>query len=164
MKVNEIDMLSRRDLESFVVRTCSLPTYIPRFCESTWNAACLRKSLPDIPSRPHQPTSFSIPKRSFGKVKVTLSSFLASWFHQWPFLHYDEARDLAFRHNCVMGFKEKRMKTQCRSSVGNLRDNQFHIFIYHIYQCLHTKYTPACAQIYFACKKYLCNPRSLMYM
>ena len=75
-------------------------------------ASCSRESLPAIPSRPHQPTAFSFPKRSFGKKKVTFRSFQASWFRQWPYLHYDEARDLAFCHTCVMAFKEKRVKAQ----------------------------------------------------
>ena len=75
-------------------------------------ASCSRESLPAIPSRPHQPTAFSFPKRSFGKKKVTFRSFQVSWFRQWPYLHYDEARDLAFCHTCVMAFKEKRVKAQ----------------------------------------------------
>ena len=65
-------------------------------------------NLPDIPDSPHQPDpGFKFPKRSFGKATVV---FQSTWFRQWPFLHYDEANDLAYCHTCVKGFKEKKMK------------------------------------------------------
>ena len=73
-------------------------------------ASSSRENLPEISSLPHQPTAFSFPKRSFGKKNVSLRSFQASWFRQWPFLHYDEARDVVHCHTCVMGFKEKKVK------------------------------------------------------
>ena len=69
-------------------------------------ASSSRDNLPDISSCPHQPTVFSLPKRSFGKKKVVLRSFQASRFRQWLYLHYNEARDLVYCHTCVMGFKE----------------------------------------------------------
>ena len=49
-------------------------------------ASSSRENLPEISSLPHQPTAFSFPKRSFGKKNVSLRSFQASWFRQWPFL------------------------------------------------------------------------------
>ena len=65
-------------------------------------------NLPDIPDSPHQPSpGFKFPKRSFGKATVVFRSFQSTWFRQWPFLHYDEANDLAYCHTCVNGFKEK---------------------------------------------------------
>ena len=73
-------------------------------------ASSSRENLPEISSLPHQPTAFSFLKRSFGKKNVSLRSFQASWFRQWPFLHYDEARDVVHCHTCVMGFKEKKVK------------------------------------------------------
>ena len=39
-----------------------------------------------------------------------LCSFQFSWFSQWPFLHYDEVKDVVFGHTCSMSFKLKRMK------------------------------------------------------
>ena len=39
-----------------------------------------------------------------------LRSFKASWFHRWPYLHYDEASDLVCCHTSVMGLKEKKVK------------------------------------------------------
>ena len=63
--------------------------------------------LPEISETPHQPGPvFRFPKRSFGKKSVVFRSFQSSWFQQWPFLHYDEANDLAYCHTCVMGFKK----------------------------------------------------------
>ena len=108
--------MSGRRRQDHEFSTCKLNVYITTGTatsrEVTVIASCSRESLPAIPSRPHQPTAFSFPKRSFGKKKVTFRSFQASWFRQWPYLHYDEARDLAFCHTCVMAFKEKRVKAQ----------------------------------------------------
>ena len=47
-----------------------------------------------IPEKPHQPHTYS--KRSFGKKTIILRSFQPDWFNKWPFLHYDEARDVVF--------------------------------------------------------------------
>ena len=30
----------------------------------------------------------------------------------WPFLHYDEGKDLSYYHICVKGFKERKMKSR----------------------------------------------------
>ena len=65
----------------------------------------------DVPDKPHQPVAFNFPKRSFGKKNSVQRSFQASWFSQWPFLHYDEANDAVFCHTCLLGFKLKRMRT-----------------------------------------------------
>ena len=43
--------------------------------------------LPDIPVC--QPADFDFPKGNFGK---TMRSCQASWFKQFKFLHYDEAK------------------------------------------------------------------------
>jgi hypothetical protein len=69
----------------------------------------------DVPAKPHQPLNFKFPKRSFGKQKVVERSFQPSWFSKWPFLHYDEAKDIVFCHTCLMGFKLKRMRTSTRA-------------------------------------------------
>ncbi len=64
-------------------------------------------SLPSeesLPETPHQPASFSFPKRDFGKRK---RSFQASWFHSWSWLHYNEAKDCVFCHLCCKAIKEK---------------------------------------------------------
>ena len=50
----------------------------------------------------------TFPKRSFEKNPV-LRSFQAAWFKTWPFLHYDEGKDLSY---CVKGFKERKMKSR----------------------------------------------------
>ena len=55
----------------------------------------------------HQRQHFSFPQRSFGKKNIVMGSFEAFWFKSLPYLHYDEARDLAFCHICVKGFKER---------------------------------------------------------
>lgn len=70
------------------------------------------QDLPEVSDSPHQPgTAFKFPKRSFGKKSVTTRSFQSSWFQQWPFLHYDEGKDLAYCHICVTSYKQKKMRT-----------------------------------------------------
>ena len=53
-------------------------------------------SSANVPPKPHQPLTFSFPKRAFGKSKVVNRSFQPSWFSLWPFLHYDKANDSVF--------------------------------------------------------------------
>ena len=78
---------------------------------SSSQSACSDTDTVDIPAKPHQPTTFRYPKRSFGKKKVVQCSFKASWFAKWPFLHYIESKDVVFCHTCLVGFKLKRMRT-----------------------------------------------------
>ena len=75
-------------------------------------ASCSRCSdpLPELSCSPHQPSDFTFPKRSFGKPAIVWRSFQPSWFKQWPFLHYDEANDVAYCHTCVTGFKQGKMR------------------------------------------------------
>ena len=87
------------------IATCSCKVSI---MASLQMASSSRENLPEISSLPHQPTAFSFPKRSFGKKNVSLRSFQASWFRQWPFLHYDEARDVVHCHTCVMDSRRRK--------------------------------------------------------
>ena len=65
----------------------------------------LDENLPDVGDKPHQPLSFSFPKREFGKTIIVKRSFQSQWFIKWQWLHYDQSRDLAFCHMCVMAVK-----------------------------------------------------------
>ena len=67
-------------------------------------------SLPEVDERPNQPMHFKFPKRPFGKTKVVNRSFQNQWFEKWRWLHYDESRDLAFCHTCVVAMKTGKMK------------------------------------------------------
>ena len=60
--------------------------------------------------QPNQPTHFNFPKRKFGKTRVVNRSFQSQWFQKWRWLHYDQSRDLAFRHTCVTSVKSGKMK------------------------------------------------------
>ena len=62
-------------------------------------------------SKPHQPRTFSFPKRQFGKSKPALRSFQASWFGSWSWLHYHEATDSAFCFLCAKAIREKKMSS-----------------------------------------------------
>ena len=77
-----------------------------------------------IPSTPHQPKNFKFPKRSFGKKKTVQRSFQPTWFSQWSFLHYDEAKDVVLCHTCLRGFESKRIKAAKADSafVSNLNN------------------------------------------
>ncbi|XP_056010850.1 uncharacterized protein LOC130046401 [Ostrea edulis] len=57
-------------------------------------------------TRINQPANFKFPKRSFGKKNPELRSFNSSWFKPYPWLHYDEAKDLAFCFTCMGAAKE----------------------------------------------------------
>ena len=66
----------------------------------------------DIGEKPHQPLTFNFPKRSFGKKTIVQRSFQPAWFTKWPFIHYDEAKDAAFCHTCLLAINSKRMRTR----------------------------------------------------
>ena len=68
-----------------------------------------------VDERPNQPMHFKFPKRQFGKPKVVNRLFQYQWFEKWRWIHYDESRDLAFCHTCIMEMKTGKMK-----SVGNV--------------------------------------------
>ena len=53
-------------------------------------------NLNDIPDKAHHSLSFKYLKCSLGQKKAVLHSFLPSKFSQWPFLHYDETKDIVF--------------------------------------------------------------------
>ena len=57
-------------------------------------------------SEPHQPQSFSFPKRQFGKAK---RSCQASWFKRWPWLHYLEDQDAILCFTCAKASSEKKL-------------------------------------------------------
>ena len=74
------------------------------------------QEVPGNPDSPHQPDSaFKFPKRAFGKTSVMHRSFQHSWFEKWPFLHYNEANDVAYCHTCLRMFKEKTAKTTTKA-------------------------------------------------
>lgn len=69
-------------------------------------------NLPEVQDSPHQPgVSHKFPKTSFGKASFTQRSFQVQWFQQWPFLHYDENKDVVYCHTCIVSVKLKRMRT-----------------------------------------------------
>ena len=66
---------------------------------ATTTAAASQSEL-ILPQAPHQPLNFSFPMRQFGSRNVN-RCFQPIWFSKWPFLHYDESRDLVFCHVCM---------------------------------------------------------------
>ncbi len=45
--------------------------------------------LGNLPELPHQPLTFSFPKRTFGKKTRVERCFQASWFQRWTWLLYN---------------------------------------------------------------------------
>ena len=81
---------------------------------------CLDK-LPDVGDLPNQPLDGrKFPQRSFGKGNVVHQAFQAIWFQRWKWLHYDEAKDLAFCHICIKAVRTGKMKMS-----GNAKDSSF---------------------------------------
>ena len=78
---------------------------------SSSSSSKVQFDLPEIPLVPHQPKSLTFPKGAFGKTKVVYRSFQPMWLKQWPFLHYDETKDVVYCHTCITGFKEGKMKS-----------------------------------------------------
>ena len=68
-----------------------------------------RLPTPSIGEKPHQPLSFKFPKREYRNTKVVKRSFQPQWFSRWPWLHYDEERDLAFCYACVKAYKDNKL-------------------------------------------------------
>ena len=59
------------------------------------------------PDKANLPANFKFPKRHFGKKKLVSRSFQPQWFQKLKWLHYDEARDLAFCSTAVRTGKMK---------------------------------------------------------
>ena len=75
-------------------------------------------TLPDLPGEPHHPVSFSFPKRTFGQKKIVSRSFQHTWYTSWPWLHYDEEKDIVFCHICVLALKQKKTRLTAGNSEG----------------------------------------------
>jgi len=83
-------------------------TNIMQFNEFKYHFTCSRKDV--ILCRKdvhlwHQPTGFKFPLRGFGVKNTVYRSFQPPWFQRWPFLHYDESRDVAFCHVCLLAVR-----------------------------------------------------------
>ncbi|XP_056003508.1 zinc finger MYM-type protein 1-like [Ostrea edulis] len=81
-----------------------------------------------VPSEPNQPKALSFPKRTFGKKAPVQRSFQGSWFDSRPWLHYDEPRDLAFCHVCMVAKRDGKLtstkadKAFLESGFSNWKD------------------------------------------
>ena len=67
-------------------------------------------STQTCPDKANQPANYKFPKCHFGKTKLVSRSFQLQWFQKWKWLHYDEARDLAFCHICSTAVRTGKMK------------------------------------------------------
>ena len=52
------------------------------------------------------------PQRCFCKTNPMKRSFLASWFSNRIWLHYDKANDLAFCHICSVAYKDGKLSNR----------------------------------------------------
>lgn len=71
---------------------------------------CCRREMdgyPDIGDGPFQPRSQEYPKRAFGISHVVFRSFQATWYDNYPWLHWDVKRERAFCYTCVKAARGK---------------------------------------------------------
>ena len=64
-----------------------------------------------VPPIPNQPKIFRFSPLTFGVKKTEQSSFQLSWFDSRPWLHYDEGKDLAFCHLCMMAYRDGKLRS-----------------------------------------------------
>ena len=69
------------------------------------------EDFPEIGDVPNQPKHFRFPDRKFGSSKIVTRRFVKDWFDKYPWIHYDEANDLAFCHTCITAYKKGHMTT-----------------------------------------------------
>ena len=62
-----------------------------------------------VPPVPNQPKTFRFSPRTFGVKRPEQRSFQPTWFDSRPWLHYDEAKDLAFRHLCMLAYMDGKL-------------------------------------------------------
>ena len=65
------------------------------------SVATLSESLSNVGEQPNQPKRFLFTKCEYGKKAIIKHVFQQQWFHNWPWIYYDEAKDVAFCHTCV---------------------------------------------------------------
>ena len=70
--------------------------------------------MPSIGEKPNQPKGSLFSNCNYGKkTTVTLkhgSIQHARWFHNWPWIHYDEFKDVAFCCTCVTAVRLRKLK------------------------------------------------------
>jgi hypothetical protein len=64
-----------------------------------------------VGEKPHQPSSYVFPKRTFGIKAPVHRSFQPSWFTTWPWLHYLENEDMALCHTCTRAFQTNQLSS-----------------------------------------------------
>ena len=69
--------------------------------------------MPTIGDKAYQPSHLCFPRHEFGKTSVVKRSFQPQWFGRWPWLHYDEDRDLAFCLVCVVAYNSHLHSIPC---------------------------------------------------
>ena len=77
-----------------------------------------RPTMISCADKPHQPKSFRFPQREFGKARVAKRYFQPQWFDKWTWLHYDEDRDVAFCHTCIVAQRNNHLH-----AVSNLEQS-----------------------------------------
>ena len=66
---------------------------------------------PLIGNKAHQPRKFKFLQREFGRTSTVTCSFQQQWFNRWPWLHYDEDKDLAFCFSYVVAYQNKPLQS-----------------------------------------------------
>ena len=83
--------------------------HVVAFSDRVMAARCSSVDHETIANKPHQPRTFSFPKREFGVTTVARRSFQPSWFDKWPWLHYCEDSDSVFCFTCMKACSENKL-------------------------------------------------------
>ena len=87
-----------------------------------------------LPDRPHQPKSYSFPKKTFGKSRTVEHSCNSSWFQTWTWLHYNEAKDSLHCHTCCLAVKVKHIAIKPGATdAAFVSENIIHSYIFLSY-------------------------------
>ena len=70
-----------------------------------------------LPSSPHQPQSFTYPKRAFGKKTVVYRSFQIQWYRSWSWLHYQEPNYSVLCYLCSKAIRQNKMRPSIPDSA-----------------------------------------------
>ena len=88
-----------------------------------------------VPPVPNQAETFRFSPRTFDVKKPEKRSIQPSWFDSRPWLHYDEAKDLALRHLCMLAYRDRKLrslnldKAFIINGFSNWKDACVHVYV-----------------------------------
>ena len=99
--------IKRFDFECKNILNPETVSKVPRQC-------CCSIMDIQVPPVPNQLKTFQFPPRTFSVKKLEQRSFQPSWFDSQPWLHYNEAKDLAFCHLRMLAYRDGKLWSKSR--------------------------------------------------